>query len=126
MKKIQSLALFCFVKTLYVSTLFAVCLLSTVKEDFMHFLFPSTPSLPIFVHYIIIFGLPGIITFIFCSVNSFPLLPSLSSMFKRIQRLLLSFYGGFSMAGCLILVHVLLSWISSSNTFQEGICYYGP
>lgn len=40
-------------------------LLSVVEEkDFMHLLFPSTPSLPIFASYIIIVGSPGIITLI--------------------------------------------------------------
>lgn len=35
-------------------------------------------------------------------------------------------YGDVRSAGCLILIHVLLWWILSSNIFQEELCYYSP
>ena len=61
------------------------------EEDFIHFLLPTTPNLLIFVSYIIILGLPGMIMFIFCSANSFPLFVCLGSVIKWVQYLLLSF-----------------------------------
>lgn len=70
-------------KKLCACTYYNMYLLSAVKEeDFMHFLLSSAPSLLIIVSDIIIFGLPGVIMFIFCSANSFPLLLGLGSAVK--------------------------------------------
>lgn len=70
MKKIPEFGVILLFKTLYVLTLYNIYLPSAVKEEgFVYFIFSSTPSLLIFASYIIIFGLPGIITFTFFSVK---------------------------------------------------------